>query len=464
MKIPKRTLKGPPRPSLAELTRMCLESLEKNELATAKQHCDQVLVIEPKNLIGRLLSARIEYRSGHFDSARSQLRSLCQEYPTCIEVWNDLCVVLMGNADYQQVKQTIAPALIATNHAPVLAEFYIDTLLKLQEPQTVVDYFDQHPHLLQSSSSLKLLWTEALRQQQQYDKAAQGIEQLLQELPNEENLYRRLVAIWRDAQDAGQLEQALKRWLTVSPNNPVALHLMGSIRPAAGTSVVRASDEYVKTVFDEFAATFDQALSQLDYQAPQHVQRLVQELIANEQIAASGLHVLDAGCGTGLCGPILKPLSEKLVGVDIAPKMLELARQRDIYDTLVEAELTQYLSRYSQENAADEAFDLIVICDTLNYFGDLRDVLQYAFDCLKPQGYLTFTIETLGAQDLATTASSFILAQHGRYLHAPASIEQLMKQVGFATLDSYACELRKQAGTGVAGTLFWARRGETARG
>lgn len=458
MKIPKRTLKGPPRPSLSELTRMCLESLEKNELATAKQHCAQVLVIEPRNLIGRLLSARIEYRSGHLDSARNQLMSLCQEYPDCVEVWNDLCVVLMGNGDYQGLKQTLAPALNTTNHSPVLAEFYVDSLLKLQESQTAIDYFDQHPHLLQSSSSLKLQWTEALRQQQQYAKAAQAIEQLLLESPREENLYRRLVAIWRDAQDAGQLEQALKRWLTISPNHPVALHLMGSIRPDTGTAVVRASDAYVKTVFDEFAATFDQALSQLDYQAPQHVQHLVQELIAKRQIAASGLRVLDAGCGTGLCGPILKPLSEKLVGVDLAPKMLELARQRDIYDTLVEAELTQYLSRYAQEIASAKAFDLIVICDTLNYFGDLREILQHAFDCLKPHGYLIFTIETLGAQDLATTNSSFILAQHGRYLHAPASIEPLMTQVGFATLDSYACELRKQAGEGVAGTLFWASR------
>jgi SAM-dependent methyltransferase len=36
--------------------------------------------------------------------------------------------------------------------------------------------------------------------------------------------------------------------------------------------------------------------------------------------------VLDAGCGTGLCGPLLRPLARRLVGVDLSPAMVGAAR------------------------------------------------------------------------------------------------------------------------------------------
>ena len=42
--------------------------------------------------------------------------------------------------------------------------------------------------------------------------------------------------------------------------------------------------------------------------------------------SASRPRILDAGCGTGLCGPLLRPLAARLVGVDLSEKMVELAR------------------------------------------------------------------------------------------------------------------------------------------
>ena len=42
--------------------------------------------------------------------------------------------------------------------------------------------------------------------------------------------------------------------------------------------------------------------------------------------ARRGERVLDAGCGTGLCGPLLRPYAKRLVGVDLSSGMLERAR------------------------------------------------------------------------------------------------------------------------------------------
>ena len=42
---------------------------------------------------------------------------------------------------------------------------------------------------------------------------------------------------------------------------------------------------------------------------------------------AKQLDVLDAGCGTGLCGPLLAPYARRLVGVD-SPEACSRGRKR----------------------------------------------------------------------------------------------------------------------------------------
>ena len=50
--------------------------------------------------------------------------------------------------------------------------------------------------------------------------------------------------------------------------------------------------------------------------------------------------------------------------------MVERARKRNIYDSLETAEITAWLARQPSQR-----YDVIAICDTLIYFGDLRQVL-----------------------------------------------------------------------------------------
>ena len=44
---------------------------------------------------------------------------------------------------------------------------------------------------------------------------------------------------------------------------------------------------------------------------------------------AKALDILDAGCGTGLCGPLLAPYARRLVGVDLSDGMLKHAREKN---------------------------------------------------------------------------------------------------------------------------------------
>ena len=83
----------------------------------------------------------------------------------------------------------------------------------------------------------------------------------------------------------------------------------------------------VANKFDNYAPTFEEHLVQnLKYCAPQEIARAASERITSQRGGQMYASALDAGCGTGLAGPLLRELvSGPLVGVDLSPKMAELA-------------------------------------------------------------------------------------------------------------------------------------------
>ena len=199
------------------------------------------------------------------------------------------------------------------------------------------------------------------------------------------------------------------------PDDPVTRHRLaawfGQETPA------RAADAYVVDLFDRYADSFDHDLSRLDYQAP--------ELLIGAVAAVLGpptgtLEVLDAGCGTGLCGPRLRPYARQLIGVDLSPAMIEKARERGSYDALVVAELTAFLGEWPAR------YDLITLVDTLMYFGDLGPVLTAAAHALRPGGWLAFTVEQAPDEPELT----FRLNRSGRYGHTADYVRQTLAATG----------------------------------
>src|SRR4030095_9669852 len=165
----------------------------------------------------------------------------------------------------------------------------------------------------------------------------------------------------------GEAVNIFHDWLKDEPGDPIALHMLAA---CTGRDVpARASNGFVERTFDSFASSFEAKLQRLSYRAP----ALVAAMLEDSRLEPlKCLDVLDAGCGTGLCGPLVAPYARRLVGVDLSNGMLAHAKEKNVYDVLTQAELTEYL----RDNR--EAFDLIVSADTLVYFGDLAGVLRAA--------------------------------------------------------------------------------------
>ena len=160
------------------------------------------------------------------------------------------------------------------------------------------------------------------------------------------------------------------------------------------------------------------------------------------------LEVLDAGCGTGLCGALVVPFARRLVGVDLSQGMLAHAKEKNVYHALIKTELTDYL----RDNS--EGFDLIVSADTLVYFGDLKGVIAAFAGALRPNGLLVFTLE----QAVAGSADvDYRLELHGRYSHSQAYVERLLTFSGLQSKIVQA-QLRTEAGAPVSGLVIRAAK------
>lgn len=242
----------------------------------------------------------------------------------------------------------------------------------------------------------------------------------------------------------GEATSVFRTWLAREPGNPIAKHMLSA---CSGEDVPgRASDDFITQTFDSFARSFDEVLKELDYKAPQ----LVTEAFAAIHPAPGGdLHILDAGCGTGLCGPLLRPYAGRLVGVDLSDGMLKQARLRNVYDSLEAAELVAFM------RGASTVWDVIVSADTLVYFGPLDEVLDATAAALKSGGTLIFTVEHEREED---NPIGYRMNPHGRYSHREPYVRQTLADAGLVLREIGYAILRKENKQGVDGLVVSAQK------
>lgn len=285
----------------------------------------------------------------------------------------------------------------------------------------------------------------ALKQKGELDDAVEALQRALALSPGMSDARRLLCGVLREAGRLEELEAAFDDWLQREPTNPVVGHLRAALE---GSDVpTRASDEYVRSVFDGFAAHFDEDLAALGYEGPRLIGEALAKAVGSTE---TGLVILDAGCGTGLCAAALRPFAGRLEGVDLSAEMVKRAAQREVYDQLEVGELTAFM------NNRENRYDVIVVADTLMYFGDLRPPLRGARGALKARGHLIFSLE-LGVD--GSTQEGFALQPNGRYKHG---LEYVKRSVEDAALRIASCErvvMRREAGEDVAALLVHARKG-----
>lgn len=202
----------------------------------------------------------------------------------------------------------------------------------------------------------------------------------------------------------------------------------------------RPPREYVQALFDSYAGDFEQHLVQaLRYDAP---------TVLAARLAAQGRrwqHAVDLGCGTGLCGPLLRPLAARLTGVDLSAGMLEQAAAHGVYDALQQADVVEWLE------SSGERVDLAIAADVFIYVGALDAVFAALAKRMEEGGSFCFTVEESEGEALVLRASL-------RYAHSEAGIRALAQRHGFAVVALERRPVREEQGRAIPGLFFWLDR------
>jgi predicted TPR repeat methyltransferase len=198
-----------------------------------------------------------------------------------------------------------------------------------------------------------------------------------------------------------------------------------------------APRDYVEALFDNYAAHFDSHLvAALRYDAPP---------VLADRLAATGrryANALDMGCGTGLCGRYLRPLADRLSGVDLSGKMLDKAQETGLYDELRQGDIVEFLAR------AGETYDLVVAADVFVYVGALDEVFSHAAKRIAAGGRFAFTVEeSLGAE--------LELRPSLRYAHSEAGLRRLADANGFRVAALEHRPVREDQRQPIPGLFAW---------
>ena len=126
--------------------------------------------------------------------------------------------------------------------------------------------------------------------------------------------------------------------------------------------------------------------------------------------------IFDAGAGSGLMGVVLAPLGYgDIIGIDISPEMLELARKKGVYKELREMELGGRL------DFPDDAFAAVVSTGVFAAGHAPPESFEDLLRLTRAGGYLIFSVRTDVYEEGGFREKQEALEREGRWRLVEAS-------------------------------------------
>ena len=426
-----------------EALHLALKLHKGNALPEAERLYGRILESAPDNLNALHFLGLLCHHQNRHDEAASLIGRIITLAPDNADAHNNLGNVLEGLGRGMEAEACYRKAIaLYPDHGPAHNNLGVVLMARNQAGEALVAY-RRATALAPDSAEFRYNMGNALRKSGDLDAAISAYRKAITLAPEYAVAWQGLARTCLLSNRREEAADVFEKWLSKDPGNPVILFLQAACLGHGAPD--RAPNHYIEQVFDDLANSFDTHLmDHLDYRAPT---LLLEALAAALSVPTATLDILDAGCGTGLCAPLLRPYARHLAGVDLSAGMLAKAKGRNAYDDLIQAELTDYLDQKSK------AFDIIASADTLCYFGALEPIFMAAAGALKTDGFLAFTLE-----DSEDETKSFQLNPHGRYTHSRSYVSGALETAGLDIHSISSAILRKENWEPVFGQVVVSRK------
>ena len=312
------------------------------------------------------------------------------------------------------------------------------TRLKLGRAEEAIALLDEA--LAQEADNAEALAHKgtALAELGSYGQALQALDRSLELNPAQGAAWMHRGTVLRDLDRVADAIASFEKSLAHGGDPQLNAYYLASLR---GDGAPPAPPRhYVQGLFDGYAGQFNRHLvDELRYDAPQ---------VLTQRLASGGKRferALDLGCGTGLCGPLLKPMCREIDGVDLSAVMLDQAQALHAYQTLEQADIVDYL------RATPRRYDLVVAADVLVYLGDLEPVFAGVERVLQPKGVFCCTVEL-------ADEGEFVLRSTLRYAHSEAYQRSLAQAHALAITHVEHRAIREDQRVPIPGLFMWMER------
>ncbi len=373
---------------------LALLSCRENNFANARIYFAKAELLNPNNIEALLGLANLDSVENNFIQAEMRYKRVLELQPKNFE----------AHSNYAEMLQR------AGRTAEALEEYRAAVII--------------NPNSAEVSNNLGII----LRDIKEYEQALELMFNALAHNPQKEeisaNIAETLTIFAQMEKD--KAIQIAENWLRDYPQNSFAKHIKAALKGEQSED----NQVYSENLFDIFADNYELVMQNLDYSIPMAMARIAGSLQGT---------IVDLGCGTGLVGQALKNSGNKIIGVDVSQKMLDIAAGKGVYEQLIKADIIEYL-----QNNND--FDWGVVADVLGYIGDLEQTTK-----LLKNKRLLLSIEVLDEE------ASYKIQSNGRYKHNPLYVEKLLKECGFEDIYKEELIIRTENGRQVRGMIFKAQ-------
>ena len=384
-----------------------------------------------------------DHQKQKYPAAQKGYQQLLSYFPEAPILHYNLGLLLFEIKEYSKAIESL---LLAAQYNPTDSDIIFNLALSYKKNGDLEAAIKMYRQVLQlEPDSLDALYNLAgcYREQKEFQKAIESYLSVIELDSDYLSANNNLAFVYLVHGETEKAIQFFQKVLDLNSDHGAAAHMLAAL---TGAEVSSPPDSYVREVFDNYSDYYEQSLVvELEYAVPAKIKGII---TTGEQLRKTFRHGLDLGCGTGLGGEAFHEMTERLDGVDLAHKMVEIAHEKNIYGALHISGIIEFL----QEDVGP--FDFVIAADVFAYLGDLKDTFTSVHMRTTEDVLFCFSTETV-------PGDGYKLRSTGRFGHSKRYIEDVAAQTGWQLLEQHSTSLRKEKDVWIEGNLWFMGKEES---